>query len=136
MNTQTDTQANETKDLAFTKTLIQSNVPNDGKITSTFLSNPFNITVTDNKLRNMHFDFEVYVPSGVVPTNFVAENKNTEYYLEYDAPEKTPKSLDLYKITTNYICLSIKVKDDITLYLRDIDPITSSGKKVTVQPPA
>lgn len=144
MNTQTIVQSDFTTKIA-SKAIQGDKVLNSSlganKVTSTFLPNPFNVSVTkDANFPIIKFRFNVYIDANYINAkknpalNFMVNAANTKFCLEYDYPEETPDYVYEYTIIAEYNCTSLQVNDEVTIYLMDIDPITSSGKKATVQP--
>jgi hypothetical protein len=144
MNTQTILQSDFTTKIA-SKAVQGDKVLNSSlgtkKVTNTYLPNPFDVSVTkDANFPIINFSFKVYIDANYVnsktkPTfNFMVNTANSKFCLEYDYPEETPEYVYEYTIIAGYNCKSLNVNDEVTLYLMDIDPITSSGKKATVQP--
>lgn len=112
------------------------------KVTSTFLPNPFDVTVKKLPGETVSFNFKVYIDANYINAKkepaltFWVNSANTKFSLEYDYPEETPEYVYEYTIIAEYYCKSLQIDDEVTIYLMDTDPITSSGKKTTVQPPA
>ena len=145
MNTQTILQSDFTtritaKAVQGDKVLNSSLGAN--KVTNTFLPNPFDVTVQKLPGETVSFNFKVYIDANYIDAKkepaltFWVNSANTKFCLEYDYPEETPDYVYEYTIIAEYYCKSLQISDEVTLYLMDIDPITSSGKKTTVQPPA
>lgn len=106
------------------------------KVTNTYLPNPFDVSVVkDKNFPVFNFNFKVYIDANnTSELKFMVNKDSTEFCLEYDHPEETPDYVYEYTITASYSCNVLKVDDVVTIYLMDTDPITSSGKKATVQP--
>lgn len=100
-------------------------------------------SVVMNRDGTVSFDFNVDVDSSYpgAPT-FWVNIKTKEFYVEYNYTEEWAPQLYNWHIQATYDNDNgsggqvLAVGDEITLYNRDVDPITSSGKKTTVQPPA
>ena len=141
MNTQTVSPSDFTTKIAC-KAVPGSKILNStlgaNKVTNTFLPNPFNISVIkDKNFPIFNFSFNVYIDANnTSDLKFMVNKNSTEFCLEYDHAEETPEYVYEYTITASYQCNTLAVNDQVTLYLMDTDPITSSGKKTTVQPPA
>jgi hypothetical protein len=144
MNTQTILQSDFTTKIA-SKAVQGDKVLNSSlganKVTNTYLPNPFDVSITkDANFPIIKFNFKVYIDANYVKANpnpafnFMVNTANSKFCLEYDYPEETPDYVYEYTIIAEYSCKSLDVNDEVTLYLMDTDPITSSGKKATVQP--
>ncbi len=122
------------KSIQVKKVLNSSLGPN--QVTPKFLPNPFDVSVTKYKgVPSISFSFKVYIDANnTSQLYFKVDKTNTKFCLEYDHAEETPEYVVEYTITAEYGCTSLHTNDEVTLYLMDTDPITSSGKKTTVQP--
>ncbi|WP_299767249.1 hypothetical protein [uncultured Dokdonia sp.] len=139
MSTQTISPSDFTTKIACTVkpgSKILNSTLGANKVTETHLPNPFNISVKkDQNFPIFYFSFNVYIDANnTSPLTFMVNKSSTEFCLEYDHSEETPDYVYEYTITASYNCNTLAVNDQITLYLMDTDPITSSGKKTTVQP--
>ncbi|GGG09139.1 hypothetical protein GCM10011344_07150 [Dokdonia pacifica] len=141
MNTQTISQSDfpiKISSMVPTKgAKISNSSLGPNKVTNEFLPNPFDISVIKNSTPTINFSFKVYIDANNTSAlKFMSNNAGTAFCLEYDHPEETPEYVYEYTITANSVSSSLQDGAEITLYLMDTDPITSSGKKATVQPPA
>lgn len=141
MSTETISPSDFTTKIAFNSVqgnkILNSNLGTN-KVTSSYLPNPFDVSVTKYKgVPSISFSFKVYIDANnTSPFYFKVDSTNTKFCFEYDHAEETPTYVYEYTITAEYGCTSLHSKEEVTLYLMDTDPITSSGKKTKVQPPA
>lgn len=86
---------------------------------------------------DLYVDVDSEYPS--IPTLWI-NPETKEFYVEYDYTEEWAPQLYKWHIQGTYDNVNgkgaqvLSVGDEVTFYNRDIDPITSSGKKATVQP--
>ncbi|WP_299684241.1 hypothetical protein [uncultured Dokdonia sp.] len=81
-------------------------------------------------------DLQVYQKDAIIDPN---DNTKIlkQLYIGYCYAEETPVGLYPYTVTFDIVAgSSLGTISEIELYLYDEDPITSSGKKVIVHPPA
>jgi hypothetical protein len=139
MNTETISASDFTTKIAF-KSVQGEKILNSSlgknQVTSSYLPNPFDVSVKKFKgVPSILFSFKVYIDANnTSPFYFKVDKTSANFCFEYDHAEETPTYVIEYTITAEYGCTSLHQNDEITLYLMDTDPITSSGKKTTVQP--
>ncbi|WP_299684239.1 hypothetical protein [uncultured Dokdonia sp.] len=142
MNTQTVTASDFPTKITSFKAIKGTRILNStlgaNKVTSSFLPNPFDVSVTKRKgVPAITFNFKVYIDANnTSQLYFKVDKTSTKFCLEYDHAEETPEYVYEYTIMAEYGCSTLHEDSEVTLYLMDTDPITSSGKKVIVHPPA
>jgi len=98
-------------------------------------------SVTLNTNKSVSFNFNVDIDSAYDGTPTLCVNTETkEFYVEYNYAEEWAPKLTNWSIQATYDNINAKGEqvleagDQVTLYNRDIDPVTSRGTKTTVQP--
>ncbi|MFC4633170.1 hypothetical protein ACFO3O_04590 [Dokdonia ponticola] len=98
--------------------------------------------VTLNTDNTVSFNFNVDIDAAYTGTPTLWVNTETkEFYVEYNYTEEWAPKLTNWQIQATYDNTNARgghvlaAGDQITLYNRDVDPVTSRGTKTTVQPP-
>ena len=89
-------------------------------------------TSTGNCSRAIHVQIDA---NNTTSPTLAVDSTGKKFYVQYSETEEIPSKLTTWSISASFASTQLKLKDTITVYNQDTDPITSRGTTTTVQPP-
>ncbi len=95
---------------------------------------PFDVSALKAPNGNISLSIGVYIDSKYTKEpSLHVDSSWKKFYVQYDCEEGVPEEVTPWTITATLDSCPLKLGEEITIYNRDTDPITSRGTTTTVK---